>query len=82
MPRAAWRMQAEATVAAVAQWREAHPHATWAELEAAVDGSLAELRARLLAEGVRASPAADPAPVERPACPACGGALHDVGRRR
>lgn len=82
IPRAAWRTQAETTVAAVAQWRDAHPHATWAELEAAVDGQLAGLRTRLLTEGAQASPAADPAPAERPACPACGGALHDAGRHR
>ncbi len=82
IPREAWRAQAEATVAAIAQWREVHPRATWAELEAAVDGQLAGLRTRLLAEGAQASSTADPAPAERPACPACGGVLHDTGRHR
>ncbi|MGH2617737.1 MAG: YgiT-type zinc finger protein [Thermomicrobiales bacterium] len=82
IPREAWRAQAEATVTTIAQWRDAHPRATWAELEAAVDGQLAGLRTRLLAAGAQASPAADPARTERPDCPACGGVLHDAGRHR
>jgi hypothetical protein len=82
VPREAWQTQATATMAAIAQWREAHPRATWAELEAAVDAELAGLRARLLADSAQASPAADPAPEERPHCRECGAALHDAGRHQ
>jgi hypothetical protein len=80
VPRAAWQTQAAETMAAIAQWREAHPRANWAELEAAVDTELAGLRAQLLADSAHASAATDPAPEERPRCPACGAVLHDAGR--
>ena len=82
IPREAWRDEADAAVATIAQWRETHPRATWAEIEAAVDGPLTALRTRLLVDSAQATPAADPALAERPACPACGGALHDAGRHR
>ena len=62
LPRDAWRDQADAVLGEVARWRAAHPRATWAEIEAAVDERLAGLRARLLADSAQASPAADPAP--------------------
>ena len=80
IPHDAWREQADATVAAIAQWRETHPRATWAEVAVAVDGQLAGLRTRLLADSAQASPATDPLPEERPRCRACGGVLHDAGR--
>lgn len=80
IPRAAWRDQADDTVTAIAQWRERHPRATWAELEATVDAALAGMRAQLLADSAQASPAANPAAAERPRCRDCGGVLHDTGR--
>lgn len=80
VPRDAWQAQAAATMTALADWRAAHPRATWTELETAIDGELAGLRARLLTDSAHASAAADPPREERPPCPACGGVLHAAGR--
>jgi hypothetical protein len=35
------------------QWRKEHPHATWAEIEAAVDEQINQLRAQLIQELVQ-----------------------------
>jgi hypothetical protein len=57
-----------------AQWREAHPKASWQELEETLDGSGRAVRARLLQEAALQSPTARLAAVpldERPLCPHC-----------
>jgi hypothetical protein len=69
--------------AALAAWRTAHPRATFAELEAAVEAELGSLRAQLLADAV--PPDAAPATVrdaERPTCPHCAVAMVGRGRHR
>lgn len=56
-------------------WRTAHPKATFAEIEAAVDERLNRRRAKLLGEAVLASAAADGADrpmTDRPTCQECG----------
>jgi hypothetical protein len=60
-----------------------HPHATWNEIESAVDGALAGLRRDLIAESVAGHALTDfrGAP-ERPVCPHCGTALHAAGQHR
>ena len=66
-------------------WRQAHPRATLAELETAVQQGLSRLQARYLTDLVAASPSADLAATpaaDRPACPQCGGALQARGQRR
>ena len=58
----------------MAAWRAAHPRATWAEIELAVDEIIDPVRARLLAEAASASSAATfagQAPAKRPQCPGC-----------
>lgn len=82
VPRDAWQTQATATMAAIADWREAHPRARWTELEAAIDAELAGLRSQVLTDSAQASPATDPPREARPPCPACGAVLHDAGRHR
>lgn len=65
----------------ICDWRTAHPTATFAEIEAAIDERLDRLRARLLQEVALASAAAGadrPAPAW-PVCPACGGAAGAAG---
>ena len=61
--------------AALAQWRVAHPQATLAEIERAVDQQLSASRAGLIAATAMAS--AD----ERPSCPACGEPMHRASQR-
>ena len=68
----------------MATWRTAHPHATLAEIEAALDERIAALRSHLLSETVAASPLTDwsalPAD-QRPICPQCGTNLRPRGKR-
>lgn len=80
VPREAWQRQAATTMTAVADWREAHPRASWTELEAAIDDELAGLRSHLLTDSALASAMTDPPPEARPPCPRCGGGLHAAGR--
>jgi hypothetical protein len=62
-------------------WRALHPTATFGEIEAEVDRQLQQVRAQMLADLALASAATRPDRVARPACPECGGALHDAGAR-
>lgn len=82
VPRERWQAHATATMTAIADWREAHPRATWTEVEAAIDDELAGLRTRLLTDSAQASAMADPPREARPPCPRCGGVLHDAGTQR
>ena len=68
----------------MAAWRSSHPHATLAEIEAALDARLAALRTHLLSQTVAASPLTDwsTAPAaQRPTCPSCGATLRPRGKR-
>ena len=66
--------------AALGSWHAAHPDATLAEMEAAVEEQLTRLRTHLLQARVAAESAA--AEAERPRCPRCGTPLQRRGRRR
>jgi hypothetical protein len=77
-----WGREAAAVGRAMKAWRQAHPRATFAEIEAAVDARLNGARARLLEELALASAAADQAgqPAEgRARCPGCGARLAPRG---
>ena len=75
-----WRALSEDVLLGMADWRTAHPRATLAEIEAAVEERLAGLRARLVERAALASAAADLR--ERPACPTCGGPVQARGKRK
>lgn len=80
-----WRALAEDVAAELTAWRRAHPRATLAEMEDVVEEVGQRLRARALADVVRASASADLAarPADaRPTCPSCGGPLEARGRQR
>jgi YgiT-type zinc finger domain-containing protein len=81
---ARWRLLSEEVLSGMADWRAAHPQATFAEIEAEVEAQLARLRVRLLEDAALASRAADLAAQpasERPPCPACGQSLEPRGRQ-
>jgi predicted RNA-binding Zn-ribbon protein involved in translation (DUF1610 family) len=61
-------------VSGMREWRAAHPQATLAEIECAVEERLARLRVTLLAEAALTSSAADwtTTPAAAPRCPDCG----------
>lgn len=64
--------------AALAAWGQAHPQATFAEIEAAVEQQLGRLRAALIGERLPAETGAGPV---SPSCPHCGVTLVRRGRR-
>jgi hypothetical protein len=67
----------------MADWRAAHPKATFSEIEAALDERLNQVRARVLADLALASAAADLQAVsreERPRCARCGVVLQAQGQ--
>jgi hypothetical protein len=58
-----WKEQGEEVFAEVAQWRAAHPQATLAEIEQAIDEQIHRLRARdwcVSSVGSRCKPAGEP----------------------
>ncbi len=77
-----WQEQAEEAMAAVAQWRVAHPKATLAEIEHAVDERLNRLRARLIEQSAQASAAAGSEASQGLVCQACGQPLQARGKAR
>lgn len=52
---------------AMTVWRSTHPHATFAEIEQAVEEQITRIRVQLLEQVVAAGPTQ-----EQPSCPACG----------
>ena len=77
-----WKAQGEDIFASVAQWRAAHPHATLAEIEHAVDEQMNRLRARMIEQAAQASAAAENEASQGLVCEQCGQALHSRGRAR
>ena len=72
---ARWPVLVDEVVTGMADWRTAHPTATFAALEVAVEARLGALRARMLEEAALAGGADAERAEARPACPACGGPL-------
>ena len=78
-----WGREAASVWTGMADWRAAHPKATFSEIEAALDERLNRVRARVLADLALASAAADlqaASAEERPRCEACGVALQARGQ--
>src|SRR5260370_5211149 len=71
-------------VLGMTQWRKEHPHATWAEIEAAVDEQMNQMRAQLIEELVQMGESEDwsknPSE-ERPTCATCGEPLWARGEK-
>lgn len=78
IPRAQWMAEAERHFVALERWRDAHPTASWAEIEAAIDGELSQLRTRMLGETAMTSAATQAAGVSG-RCPDCGERLVAAG---
>jgi predicted RNA-binding Zn-ribbon protein involved in translation (DUF1610 family) len=79
-----WQALTEEVLSGMADGRAAHPKASFAEIEAAVDERLAGMRARMLEAAALASAAAEVSRSDRearPVCPDCGQALVARGQR-
>jgi len=77
-----WKEQGEEATAAIAQWRMAHPQATLAEIEQAVDEQINRLRAQLIEQAAQVSTAAGSEASQGLVCEQCGQALQARGRAR
>lgn len=77
-----WQAASEKVSTAVAQWRVAHPHATLAEIEQAVDEQMNRLRAQIIEQAAQASDAAGSPDSSGGVCEQCGQALQARGRAR
>ena len=78
-----WAGDAESVWTGMADWRAAHPKATFNEIEAALDERLNQVRARVLADLALASASADvreASAEERPRCEQCGVTLQARGQ--
>ncbi len=78
-----WSRDAASVWTGMADWRAAHPKATFSEIEAALDERLNQVRARVLADLAMASTAADlqaASVEERPRCKECGTMLQAQGQ--
>lgn len=78
-----WGQDAASVWSGMADWRAAHPKATFSEIEAALDERLNRVRARVLADLAMASAAADLQAAggeERPCCDRCGMRLQARGQ--
>jgi YgiT-type zinc finger domain-containing protein len=78
------QQESEEILTGIREWRTAHPKATFAEIQTAIDERLDRLRARLLQEVALASQAAGGAELptmERPLCPDCSERLVPRGSR-
>ena len=76
---ARWRVESDKVMTAVVSWREAHPRATFQEIESTIDDHLARLRVRMLEDAALTSAVSDlrdKPEQERPPCPVCGAAVH------
>lgn len=81
LPQERWLADAAERFAALDAWRQAHPHATWTEIEAAVEAQLGPLRATLLGDTAMASDATNLQEAGA-VCAACGERLVAAGPRR
>ena len=80
---ARWRALSEEVLMGMRDWRAAHPRATFAEIEAAVDARLNGLRARMLEDvalATRAAQVGEGCDAERPLCADCGQPLQARGQ--
>jgi hypothetical protein len=71
-------------VLGMTQWRKEHPRATWAEIEAAVDEQINQVRAQLLQDLVLLGESQDWSELpeeERPTCATCGTPLWARGEQ-
>lgn len=77
-----WSGDVESVWSGMADWRAAHPKATFSEIEEALDERLNQLRARLLEDLALTSAAAEVSAAsaeERPRCGRCGVVLEARG---
>ncbi len=79
-----WRALSEEILTDIKAWRQAHPKATFREIEQAVHERTTRLEAQLLQDTAQASASREWSgreEEERPHCPVCGTALQARGKQ-
>jgi hypothetical protein len=71
-----WERMSSQAMEALIRWREAHPAATFAEIEQELDERLADVRARMLGELAEATPLAEASVTS---CAECGRPMQAAG---
>jgi predicted RNA-binding Zn-ribbon protein involved in translation (DUF1610 family) len=77
-----WNGQSEEIMDGIAQWRAAHPKATFREIEAEIDQRLSALRAKMISDTANQSVRADWDVAEGVVCPECGAKLIKKGKKK
>jgi YgiT-type zinc finger domain-containing protein len=78
-----WDEKSEEMNAGIAEWREAHPRATFREIEAEVDRRLDEYRAKVLSDTANLGASAEWIEGrDGPECPHCGAKLERKGKKK
>ena len=78
-----WQQSSQQASQAIAHWRQAHPQATLAEIEVAVDEQINRLRARMIEEVAQASPLEQRGAEQRARkCPHCGERMQARGKHQ
>jgi rubrerythrin len=76
-----WQHKSQQAAKAMREWRQAHRRATLAEIEAAVDEQMNQLRAKMIEEVAQASPLEHVARGQMAStCPQCGERLQARGK--
>ena len=73
-----WRSISEEALSGMKEWRQAHPKATFQEIEQEVDTRLNRLRSRMVKDLAQQSEASNWS--DAPVCPKCGGTLRKRGK--
>ena len=76
-----WEGNAQEVFLGLRDWRQLHPQATLADIEAELDRRLSRLRAQMLADLALASAATTIQAADGVPCATCGGTLRDGGVR-
>ncbi len=74
-----WQQKSQQAARAIAQWRQAHPKATLAEIEATVDEQMNQMRAKMIEEVAQAS-SCEQADIR--SCPQCGERMQARGKHK
>jgi ribosomal protein S27AE len=78
-----WQQQSQDVAKRLAEWRNAHPKATLAEIEIAVDEQMHQARARLIEEVAQSSPSQHALDQKKKTlCPQCGTPMQSRGKRQ
>ena len=78
-----WQAKSEEINQGMAEWRQAHPRATFREIEAEVDRRLDEFRAQMLSDTANLSASAEwKEGLNGPVCPHCGAKLEGKGKKK